>query len=304
VIVDEVSQLEGWQADHILRMWDTADHVPALVFAGDKWQMAGFGDERPWHTNLWKMAIRKFELHEVYRCKDSAFRDILDALRTSMPSERLMRKLLQQGMAWRTPQPTVQAVRRLLHAHPETTILTCTRRGAQAVNQCALEALYPRFPPKVVLDADMESDPKNYEHGKLKDGRELAPSQLPIYIGMRVYLTRNVRKDIDFVNGMSATVQSFNQQSKELRVLTQTGFHVSVFPWTDTEHGNLVYYPIRAGYASTILKFQGAELAHVTVFLDAKNIPGAAYTAMSRVAYGKDCLLAGVLTDEHFTPAR
>lgn len=103
---------------------------------------------------------------------------------------------------------------------------------------------------------------------------------------------------------MLATVVSFSQRTKELRVLTKTGYHVSVFPWTDTDLGNKVYYPVRAGYASTILKFQGAELSHVTVYLDAAGVPGAAYTAMSRVGSLSQCMLAGVLQSEHFTPAR
>ena len=85
---------------------------------------------------------------------------------------------------------------------------------------------------------------------------------------------------------------------------TQTGYLVSVFPWTDTNLGNVVYNPVRAGYASTILKFQGAELSHVTVYLDAPQVPGAAYTAMSRVGTAAQCMLAGLLTPSHFTLAR
>ena len=75
-----------------------------------------------------------------------------------------------------------------------------------------------------------------------------------------------------------------------------------IWPWTDTDLGNHTYYPIRAGYCSTILKFQGSELVHVTVFLDKPGVPGAAYTAMSRVSYEADVLLGGILTPEHFTP--
>ena len=61
---------------------------------------------------------------------------------------------------------------------------------------------------------------------------------------------------------------------------------------------------MRAGYASTILKFQGSQLKFVVVFLDAPKVPGAAYTAMSRVELGSHVQLAGALTPEHFTPAR
>jgi hypothetical protein len=54
VVVDEISQLQGWQSDHIIKLWRAAEQIPALVLVGDKWQIAGFGDVRAWHTSLWK----------------------------------------------------------------------------------------------------------------------------------------------------------------------------------------------------------------------------------------------------------
>ena len=128
--------------------------------------------------------------------------------------------------------------------------------------------------------------------------------QLPVYIGMRVFLTRNVNKSIDFVNGMGCDVTGWDAETSAVYVMTDTGYRVSIYPWCDTDLGGVVYYPVRAGYASTIQKWQGAGLKHVTAFLDAANVPGAAYTAMSRVEYGNDLLLAGMLTPEHFTPAK
>ena len=111
------------------------------------------------------------------------------------------------------------------------------------------------------------------------------------------------RKDVDFVNGMRATVEAYHAPTGQVRVLTATGHRVSIFPYTDTDLGNITYYPMRAGYASTVLKFQGSELSHVVVYLDAAGVPGAAYTAMSRVATGDCVLFAGNLTDWHCTPA-
>ena len=92
--------------------------------------------------------------------------------------------------------------------------------------------------------------------------------------------------------------------TKGLTVVTETNKRVIVWPWTDTDIGHRVYYPVRPGYASTILKFQGAELEHVTAYLDAPGVPGAAYTAASRVKRGQDVLFGGRLTAEHFKPAR
>ena len=84
-----------------------------------------------------------------------------------------------------------------------------TRFGAAKINSLALEAKHPKKVPLVILAGDVESNPDNYHKGKLKDVKELKPMKLKIYKkGQPVYLTRNVRKDIHFVNGMKATVES------------------------------------------------------------------------------------------------
>ena len=45
------------------------------------------------------------------------------------------------------------------------------------------------------------------------------------------------------------------------------------------------------------------EYKHVTVWLDVRFMPAAAYTALSRVARMEDFLLAGELVKHHFVPA-
>ena len=66
----------------------------------------------------------------------------------------------------------------------------------------------------------------------------------------------------------------------------------------------LSYYPVRIGYASTVLRMAGAELEHVTIFLDVPHAAAAAYTAMSRVSTLKQIKFGGKLTRDHFAPAR
>ena len=66
----------------------------------------------------------------------------------------------------------------------------------------------------------------------------------------------------------------------------------------------LAYYPLRIGYASTILRMAGAEMEHVTVYLEVPHAAAAAYTAMSRVATLKQVKLGGKITTDHFAPAR
>ena len=172
------------------------------------------------------------------------------------------------------------------------------------VNDCALAGFYPRYPPRDVLLSDVESNPENYHRdGTMKALHSLKPMKFRVHVGMRVYFTRNVRKDIDYVNGMDGRIESYDKKKQVIQVRTNSGHLVLCTPWTDRNLGNMVYYPIKAGYASTILKFQGAELKKVAVYLDAANVPGGAYTALSRVSFMTDWYIGGIVTANHFTPA-
>ena len=300
--VDEVSQLCAEDFVRIARSWLQRDRICAFAFCGDKFQMSGFGTQRPWDTRLWRTHAYVTQLHELYRCKDAEYNRMLQATRTAKPHNDVVKKF-NRHRAWPARSPTVADIRKVLQCHPRTTMMAFTRRGAATLNALALEAKHPRKAPLAVIAGDVEANPDNYAGGRLKAPSGLTPMPLPVYIGMPLYLTRNVMKDLDYVNGMAATVLNFNIVTGGLRVQTDTGKRILVTPWSDPALENMTYYPARLGYASTVMKFQGAELDHVTLYLDAKGVPGGAYTAASRVRHGKDFLVGGVATADHFTPA-
>ena len=115
----------------------------------------------------------RVKLHEVYRCKDPAFNKILGA----RPCAKTLR-WLQSKKAWTPPtEPTVEGIRLLFRAHPTTMVLTCARNGMKQINDLALEAMYPIFPPLEIVPGDLESNPDNYTKGELhKDAAKLEPS--------------------------------------------------------------------------------------------------------------------------------
>ena len=126
-------------------------------------QMGGFGERRAWHSPMWKRMVYRIKLHDVYRCKNPEFNQVLMELR---PKASTL-KWLQKRKAWAPPQePTVAGVRTLLKAHPDTVILTCIRHGAHTMNELALRALYPSGSPLVLLPADVDSNPDNYSGGQ------------------------------------------------------------------------------------------------------------------------------------------
>jgi len=259
IVVDEISQMQGQHFDHVRKLWNQADNLPVLLLAGDEMQIAGFGEQRAWQHPMWKTTTYRVKLHQVYRCKDTEFNKILQELRTSRPKASTL-KWLQKKKAWTPPgKPTVEGIRKLFKAHPETVVLTCRREGAFQVNEMALEALFPRRGPAYLatVDADVEANPANWHEGILKDVSELVPLRLSIFKGARVCFTRNVRKDIDYVNGMDAEVVGYHAHSKAIEVMTVTGHRVMVWPWSDPDLEGLTFYPLKSGYADTIRSTRG-----------------------------------------------
>ena len=75
----------------------------------------------------------------------------------------------------------------------------------------------------------------------------------------------------------------------------------AVYKYTDPET-RCTFFPILCGYASTIYKMQGAQLPHVTIWLDRPGMKAAAYVAMSRVRRDNEYLLGGIVTQGHVVP--
>ena len=100
VVVDEFSQLSQANFERILRQWHAADQAPALVFLGDKYQLPGVDPQRPWDSPAWKPPTVQFvELTVVHRTHDEEFLQMLDRLRTSMPTKLELNKICRNRKA-------------------------------------------------------------------------------------------------------------------------------------------------------------------------------------------------------------
>jgi hypothetical protein len=183
-----------------------------------------------------------------------------------------------------------------LEKTPETLFLTITRRSCGMLNSWAVESLYAGQQPLDIVPGDPESNAANYRGSTLVGE---VPMTMPIYLGMRVILTKNLKKKIGFVNGMGAVVLGMTQRGN-VRVRTEEGRPITIYPWT-AESG-IAHFPFRLGYASTLHKVQGATLAHITLWLDVKNCPAAGYVALSRVEFDKNWQFIGDPCVHHFTP--
>ena len=229
---------------------------------------------------------------------------LLDEVRTHVPSKKTIAKLNYRKKAWKGSKPTKEDMKRIATTLPHTHIVTYTKQGAAEVNELTVKGLYGKKKPLATLDGDYEMNPDNYVKNRLKtDVSSLRPCRIPIYKGMRLYLTQNVQKEAAFVNGMQCKVEGISE-SGVLRVRTKTGKRVFVTPWTDVEHGNMVYYPIRLGYAVNIHKVQGDEFKHMILYPDVdRPMPAAGYVALSRVKSMDSVLIGGTAKRIHFVPA-
>ena len=277
---------------------------------GDFWQLpvVDRAAARCNESQAWGGHVKTFHFQEQVRCKDPTLQKKLNVLRTAQPSMKQLRKILRDHRAWKTNTPTSYDILEVFREHEDTTVVTCSRRAAAAANALAMEAFFEHR-HKVPLGQalfDYESNLENYdEKNQLKTGR-LQGALSEVYQGMRIFLTKNVDKEHDFVNGMSAMVLDYDPVSKCLEVETRTKQHLAVHMMTtQLDDGRKVSaFPVRVGYACTVPKVQGMTLPHITIWLDSIYCRAAAYVAMSRVRRDEDYLIAGLVTPQHFAPAQ
>eukprot|EP00973_Karenia_brevis_P076929 10682563-Karenia_brevis.AAC.1 len=180
------------------------------------------------------------------RSSDQPFLKMLNKMRVGMPANKggdfSVPQICRGHRAWAKDHhwPTPDDMKWLWDNHRNTVRLATSRVGAKHVNDTTLEAIFADRDPLGWIDADVESDPENYRaDGTLKAWRELRPSRMPVYAGMQVYLTRNRNKEIDFVNGMLAIVESYDALHDGVRVVTSTGKRFTTYKWNDDDLGGV-----------------------------------------------------------------
>ena len=306
VIVEEVGQLSKSIFERVMEQWMAADRLPTLVFVGGFFQLPGVEPTSALDSWMWhNVMLKKRELHTMMRCKCEKLRKTLEILRTGKPSVAQLREIKKGHKAPSLGRagyvmnkiPSQSDVAHILEETPGTLFLTVSRQACALLNGFAVDTLFGDGPPLAVVPSDPESNVGNYEKGKkLRDG----PAEVPIYVGMKVILTKNLNKAVGFVNGMGAVVLGLDRGN--VIVKTEQGRRLAVHPWTSEE--KVAHFPFRMGYASTLHKVQGATLAHITVYLDVPNMPAAGYVALSRVQTDAHWRYVGDPGIHHFTPAR
>ena len=304
VIIEEVSQVSQAVFERLLRLWDAAMRRPVLVFVGDFAQLRGVDPSRALDSLRWS-EVHKLTLHTMRRCKCEKLKKKLELLRSAKPDKKQLAGILSghkaPSRAHRATHemqeiPSADEIGWIFHENPDTTFVTITRANAAWVNEVVVGQLFADKEPVRVIPGDPEGNADNFEGVGMAYNE---PIEIPIHLGMRLTFTRNINKEMDYVNGMSCVVLGVHRAG--LRVRTDTNHIVCVYPWTD--EWKTCFYPVRIGYAHTLMKMQGATLKDMTVWLDVANVEAAAYVALSRVEYDANWRFVGNPTVHHFTPA-
>lgn len=283
-----------------------------IVLLGDFWQLpvADKDAARCTESQACLPHVKTIPFHEQVRCKCPKLQHKLDILRTDQHSMKQLKKILREHRAWKANDPTAYDTLDLFRKQENTIIVSCSRQACAKANALALEAFFEHRHKRPIgrVLFDYEAHLENYEGGtnKLKAGR-LTGAETNIYEGIRVFLTKNMDEENNFVNGMAARVEAYDTRSKYLEVLTRTGQRLAMHMVSnELEDGcRVTSYPVRLGYACTIPKVQGMTPPHVTMWLDSIACRAAASVAMSRVQKDEDYLIAGgPLTPKHFVPAQ
>ena len=310
VMVDECFLLQEGLFHHLRNLYLAADKVPCILLAGDKHQMGSPGGRPCFFSPSWDRSTRtttlKYDPEYTQRTSDVGFIKLLNQLRMGYPKERSgacsVTRIMWGKRAWPGNRPTVDCVRRLFNRVPHTTVLAISREAVHEFNELAVQAFHTNDEYLGTIHGDVESDPANYDENKeLKPHRLLRPMELHLYKGMTVVITKNFEKP-HFVNGTICVVEDYDARNGGVRLITTRGRRLVSAMRPDKDLGDIRYHPLRPGYCSTIIKLQGAELRHVTLWLDVVA-PGAAYTGLSRVKTAEDYLIGGNVEAKHFMPA-
>jgi len=216
---------------------------------------------------------RFIELEKVYRQKDAAFVELLNAIRNNAVTDEQLAELNSRVIA------------EGIEADQDCICLTTTNAAADRINLGKLSLVRGKlFSYTALVDGDFD--------------RKLSPAdpELKLKVGAQVMFLNNNSEGL-WVNGTLGTVKDITKE--EISVQTQDGHKVNVTPykWTlyryvfdqntrqlsQESMGSFIQYPLNLAWAVTIHKSQGKTFNRVIIDLGRGTFAhGQAYVALSR----------------------
>ena len=284
IILDEVSMISLKNFRHIWRTINEASITPLLLMCGDTGQMKPIetvdAKVRQTESMLTSDVVRQFStffLNVQYRCEEPYMNEFLNGIRTCTPTKSALKMINNACLI--SAKYNEAAIFRHLVEVPDCVILTVTRSAANALNMKLAEWIFENEIPLNTVQLDMST------------------GLTPIYTNLKVVITQNRDKENSVVNGQSASVVRFENQT--IFVKLSTGKVVPIYK-VHSADGNAVY-PLMLRYALTIAKVQGQTLSNVLIYLDTATLDKTtSYVALSRVKQLSNMKFVTKLTKKHF----
>lgn len=295
IIVDEASMISLPIFSIMASTFNRMNLRPVVVLAGDKCQQQPFQtvNGRIMSTTSIINNTGTFTsvnavihtLHQQFRIQDPEYAAFLDLIRFIRPTQKQVDKM-QDGIVL-CPEGYLSdsQIWTAFQHHPNNTVMTVSRKGAQRINTIVVAHLFEGRPLS------------NIPCACVADSRPIFPHR-----NMCVIFTENRNKAARVVNVQQATIISSQNNIIILRL--PEGQNVFVYPVTHMEdEGPVTRYPFTPAYAQTIIKAQGQNIQHLIIWLDSTLVPpGTAYVGLSRVRRKTTISLLQPITADQLTP--
>lgn len=281
LIIDEISMLDGGIFDAIERVCRKIrkGSLPfgglQVVVVGDFFQLPPVATEGrsprfAFESDAWLwLDLKICYLTEQHRQEDSAFLELLSAIRSGSWTDKHRRHLEQQLISENDLPDQMPR----LFSH---------NTNVDHINQAELR----RLPGKVYRFVMAERGPDTLV-AALKRGC-LSPERLELKEGASVMFTKNNQSE-GYVNGTLGTIEGFHGPKHLPVVRTSEGERIIVEPmeWLVSEgdevFAKITQLPLRLAWAMTIHKSQGVSLDAAVMDLSQTFEYGQGYVALSRV---------------------
>ncbi|KAK3748528.1 hypothetical protein QZH41_012375, partial [Actinostola sp. cb2023] len=285
-----------------IRQADNLSTRPVVVISGDPFQQQPIATVRNritqtnniYSDNSFHALCSKFTFHEQHRCADDEYREILNHLRYSSPTKRILTLLNSPPhLLYEHEHIFNTQIIQAITDHADSTVITVSKAGAAKVNSVIIDHFFNRDRALGTIQMDDDGPPTS------------------IYKKMKVIITQNRNKEKGIVNGQPATIHLRCRNTIVLRLPNDK--MVAVYPCSNYVQrtdgtGNTTtilktVFPLIPGYAITICKAQGQTLSKCIAWMDSKLVaPGTGYVALSRVRTFDSIHFMTPLTKQHFKP--
>ena len=276
IVVDEASMISSPIFGVMASTFNRMNLRPVVVLAGDKCQQQPLQTVNGRITSTTSIINNNatftssnaviHRLHQQFRIVDPEYAAFLDLIRFIRPTQEQVDKMQDGIVLCPEGQLTDRQIRTAFQSHPNSTVMTVSRKGAQRIITIVVGQLFQGRPLT------------NIPCACVADSQPIFPHR-----NMRVIFTENRDKAARVVNGHQATIIFSKKNTIILRL--PEGQQVFVYPVTHMEDdAPVTRYPFTPAYAQTIIKAQGQNIQHLIILLDSALVPaGTAYVSLSRV---------------------